>query len=260
MGKTLILSDIHFCKKSSTCNTAEQLRQLWQGCDLLILNGDTTEEHGLRTAEESRIQTKRLIKLAKQDGVQTTLICGNHDPEYEPNHVWICGNRLLVMHGHVAFSGVAPWSWRSRYIAAARKKYLEETGDGFEQQLSAICRSSVDAATGKFKSHRPSTFQFLLLIIPSIMHVLLGWLTFPTRIHRWAKTYAPATKFIVTGHTHHAGIWRREDRVIINTGCFGFPSHPRAVLIDECKLTVYKLQKKKNIYSLGRIFASWNLR
>ena len=260
MSRTLILSDIHLCKKISSCKTPEQLRPLWKGCDKLILNGDTTEEHGLQTAEQSRKQTQKLIKLADEDGVETILICGNHDPEYSPNHIWMLDDKVLVMHGHIAFSGIAPWSWRSRYIAQARLQYLQESGDGFEQQLSAVDRASVDAATGKFKSSRPSTMRFLLLTLPAFCHVVLSWLAFPSRIHRWVHKYAPNAKFVITGHTHHAGIWKQDGRVIINTGCFGFPSHPRAVYIEDKTITVYKLRCKNTIYSLGRVCASWNVR
>ena len=80
MGKTLILSDIHFCKRGSTVKSVEQLRPLWQGFDSLILNGDTSELHSASHAEASK-QAAADVKVAtKRDGVKITFICGNHDP------------------------------------------------------------------------------------------------------------------------------------------------------------------------------------
>lgn len=201
-----------------------------------------------------------MIDLATQDGLKVILVCGNHDPEYGVSHVWKHNKKILITHGHIAFPGVAPWSWRSKHIQKARRGYLDSTGDGFEEQFSATKKASIDAATGKFKSHTPSKFRYLCIAIPSAIHVLIGWLTFPTRIHNWAQKYAPSAQIIITGHTHHAGIWKRGTQTIVNTGCFGFPSHPRAVVIENELVVVHKLRCNEGRYSLGKICASLNVR
>ena len=261
MSKTLILSDIHFSTSSSTVISAEQLRQLWSGCDELVLNGDTAEAHALQTCEASKKLTTSLINLAECDGVKTTLICGNHDPKIsETDFLWFWDKKVLVFHGHAAFSGLAPWSWRAKYIVKTREQYLIDSGDGFDEQLAAIRRASFDAASGAFNSHRPSFLRFLLLALPATLHVLLGWWRFPSLIERWVDKYAPSAKYIIVGHTHHAGIWTRNKRIIVNTGCFGFPSHPRAVIIDNDVITVYRLRLSDGNYSLGRVCSSWKAR
>ena len=252
MGKTLILSDIHFCKKSSTCTDAVQLRSLWQDCSTLILNGDTTQEFGMHSAEQSKKCTDELVRLATEDGVSTILICGNHDPQYKNHHVWLQDSSVLVTHGHIAFEGVAPWSWRAPHIAKAKETYLAESGDGFEEQLVAIQKASTDAATGAFHSRRPSTFGLICIAIPCALKVLIGWASFPTRMYKWATKYAPSAKVIITGHTHRAGTWKRGGTTIINTGCFGFPSHPRAVVIENNLLTVYKIKKVNGDFTFAQ--------
>jgi len=261
MSKTLILSDIHFCRSRSSAVSPEQLRPLWSGCDALLLNGDTTEAHAKSRSNASEERTQRLVELASSDGVRTTLICGNHDPVVsEIESLWFCDKLVLVFHGHAAFPTIAPWNWRSRYIAEVRSKYLAKSSDGFEEQLAAVRKASFEAVSGAFRAHRPSMPQMLAFGPIAAFRVLRGWWQFPTLVSSWVEKYAPTASFIITGHTHHAGVWRRNNRVIINTGCFGFPSHPRAVIIDGYKITVHRLHLKNNNYSLGRVCASWNVR
>ena len=261
MSKTLILSDLHFGRPSFTITSASQLQTLWKGCDTFILNGDTTEIHSSKNSKHSAEFTSELINLANKDGVQTTLLCGNHDPNCsETDWRWFWDKTILVFHGHVAFAGIAPWSWRSKYIQERRNEYILKSGDGFVEQLSAVRKASFDAASGAFNIHRPKLPQMLMLGFPAVMHVLYGWWKFPSNISHWVSTYAPSAKYIITGHTHHAGNWKRNGRVIINTGCFGFPSHPRAVIIDDEKITVYRLQLSNNNYSLGQVCSSWYAR
>lgn len=259
MSKTLILSDLHFSKSSSSITSAEQLRPLWSGFDALVLNGDTTEAHQNCWSDESKRHTETLIKLSETDGVKTTLICGNHDPIVsETESLWFCNKRVLVFHGHAAFPQITPWNWRSKYIAKARKKYLSKSGDGFDEQLAAVRKASFDVVSGAFKSLRPSLPHMLSLALPAAFQVFYSWWRFPTLVSNWVEQYAPTATYIITGHTHHAGIWKRNNRIVINTGCFGFPSHPRAVVIENDEITVYRLQLNSGSYSLGRVCGSWN--
>lgn len=259
MRRTLILSDIHFCKRSSNVKNVEQLRPLWRGYDALILNGDTSELHCAEHSEKARIATENLAKMTHEDGVELTLICGNHDPTISDiEHAWFFDKKVLVFHGHAPIYGGAPWSWRYSHFANTFNKQLEITNDGFSEQLLAVREASIQSATGAFNEHRPSKCKMLSLAIPAVVKILLCWKRYPTLVSNWAEIYAPTASVIITGHTHHAGVWRRNNKIIINTGCFGFPSHPRAVEINNEKISVYKVVKKNNNYALGRVCASWN--
>ena len=261
MSKTLILSDIHFCESRLSSTSAQRFQKLFDGINTLILNGDTTEEHSQCSFEASKKQTDELLAMASEHGVQTTIICGNHDPIIsELDHVWLCNKSVLVFHGHAAFPEIAPWSWRSKYILKARESYIRENGDGFNEQLAAVRKASHEAASGTYRGQRPSLPHMCLLGMPAIFHVLSSWLKFPSLVAEWVEKYAPSAKFIVTGHTHHAGIWKRKGRVIINTGCYGFPSHPRAVILDDESIIVHRLKLSNGFYSLGRVCSSWNVR
>jgi predicted phosphodiesterase len=261
MSKTLILSDIHFCRSRSPNKSAKAFYNLLNGFDALVLNGDTTEDHSLLTIESSKEQTDALISFASKEGIQTSLICGNHDPvTSDIDHVWFCDKSVLVFHGHAAFPGIAPWNWRSKYMRKSREEFLSINGNGFDEQLDAVRQASFEAASGKFKDHRPSLPHMLMLGMPAVFHILNGWRKYPKLVSDWVEQYAPTAKFIITGHTHHAGIWKQNNLVIINTGCFGFPSHPRAVVLENNTITVHRLASSNGNYSLGRVCASWNVR
>ena len=261
MSKTLILSDIHFGMSKSTATSAEQFRHLWKDCSALILNGDTVEEHAKRCSEVSQQRTADLLHLAKQDGVKTTLLCGNHDPIVsETECLWFCDKKVLVFHGHAPIPKIAPWSWRGKHAELSRYEYLLDKKDGFEEQLASLRQACYKTASGAFQQYRPTRIHMLMLGIPAIFHVFHTWWKYPTLVSEWVDKYAPSAKFIITGHTHHAGIWKRKNRVIINTGCFGFPSHPRAVVLEEEKtISVYKLTLTNGYYSLGRACADWSV-
>jgi predicted phosphodiesterase len=259
MSKTLILSDIHFCKWSTSVESIDQLQPLWQGCDELVLNGDTSEMHSAGHAAQSNEMTNALVEVASNDNVKTTLICGNHDPAIsDVEHMWFCDKKILVFHGHASFKSIAPWSWRSKYIARSRDAHLGSSGNGLEEQLSAVRSASIKAATGEFSTHRPNPLHMMMLGPAAVFHILSGWKRFPSLTARWADKFAPSASFIITGHTHHAGIWNRGGRTIINTGSFGFPSHPRAVLIDGKSIVVYKIVKQDDRFKLGSVLQSWD--
>ena len=259
MTRTLILSDIHFGNRSSNVRSVDQLRPLWQGFDSLILNGDTSEIHSSASRERSRDYIEKIRSDSSADNVQLTFVCGNHDPTIsETEHLWFHDEKTLVFHGHAPIRGLAPWSWRCKYIIKAIEGCLEKSGDGFDEQLAATREASILAATGGFNHHRPSTPNMLLLGFPAAFQVLRCWWNYPTLVANWVRRYAPSAQHIIVGHTHHAGIWNRDDITILNTGCFGFPSHPRAVVIDGNSISVHRVIKRDGIYELGRVCKSWN--
>ncbi|MBC8200762.1 MAG: metallophosphoesterase family protein [Planctomycetes bacterium] len=259
MSKTLILSDIHYSNRGSNVRCVEQLRPLWDGFDALVFNGDTAELHSTNLKERSRIAIEKIKQCTKEDGVELALLCGNHDPTIsELQHLWFHDNKTLVFHGHAPIRGLAPWSWRYKHIVKNINDYIEKAGDGFHEQLAAAREASITAATGGFNQHRPNLFHMLMLSAPASFQVLRCWWKYPSDIATWVSRYAPSAKYVITGHTHHAGVWQRGAITILNTGCYGFPSHPRAVVLDGDSIAIHKVRKRNNRYCLGGVCESWN--
>ena len=240
MSKTLILSDIHFSKPSSSALSPQMFTPLFNEIDALILNGDTAETLSEQMSAPSVAMTEELISLASRSGVEVELITGNHDPDIsKTHHVHAFEDRVLVMHGHAVLDGVAPWSWRSKHI----KKMVSDRliPASLDEVLELITEVSQQVGTDSIESNKPSTLKMASLAVPAVFHILKSWFNFPTLTYNFLKRYSPHTKVCVTGHTHRKGVWKRDDVVIINTGCFGryaFPSKPLAVILDDKNRTV----------------------
>ncbi len=259
-NKTLILSDLHLCKRLSTIETISQLRPLWQGFDELILNGDTEESYSKKYSSQSQEATRSLIKTAESDNVKVHLLDGNHDPMISDSHARLShDSKVLIMHGHAVFPEIAPWTWYASKIKKHRNELLQASGDTFQSQLEATRIASNRSAKSREVKNRPNLIELPLRTAWCVFKILQTWKRCPSITERWLSTYAPKTKIVIIGHTHRAGIWEINGRVIINTGCFGFPSHPRGVVINENTLKVFRIQKINDQYNLDQELGSWQL-
>jgi len=77
----------------------------------------------------------------------------------------------------------------------------------------------------------------------AICQVLKYWYEYPRRAYEFVRQYNSLVRFVITGHTHRQGIWNIGDMTLINTGCYGFPGKPRAVLIENNSLSVVSLER-----------------
>jgi exonuclease SbcD len=260
LNSTIVLSDLHLCKRLSSIGDIAELRPLWQGFDELILNGDTEESYSKRYATRSQDGRRTLVKLAEDDGLRVHLLNGNHDPMISNAHAYtLFEDKVLIMHGHAVFREVAPWTWYAPQIVAHRDELLIEFGDCYESQLRATQLASERSAKSRAVINRPRFIALPFKMAWCVAKILQTWKRFPVITEKWLATYAPKTKIVVVGHTHHAGIWNVHGRVIINTGCFGFPSHPRAVIIKNNTLKVVRIRKNNNMYYLAQELGSWQL-
>ena len=260
LSRILVLSDLHLCKRLSSVGDVLELRPLWQGFDELILNGDTEETYSKRCSQRSIEATRTLIQTAEGDGLQVHLLTGNHDPMISDRHYYSTHDgKILIFHGHAVFQEVTPWTWYGKAIASHRRKLIDKSSDTFESQLQATQIASDYSASGGKNKNKPSLITLPTRVAWSVLKVLEAWRKFPHMTFRWVSTYAPEAKFVIVGHTHHAGIWNVQDKVIINTGCFGFPSYPCAVVLENSNLMVFRIRKKNNTFCLSQELGSWQL-
>jgi len=93
------------------------------------------------------------------------------------------------------------------------------------------------------------------------VQVIDYWRKIPKLAASFLQEHAPLARFGVFGHTHHAGIWNINDRVIINTGSFGFPGRPRAVTIDDDRtLSVWPIRTRNGAYQLDATpLSTWSI-
>ena len=246
---TLILSDLHLGRPSHAAISADALRPLWQGFERLILNGDIAEVHHPEHRVKAAWQAMRVIDLCEEDGIELVLLSGNHDPFISDHRkLSLANGQLFITHGDVFLPAVAPWSPNASKLKKANREALAaleiDALDDLERRLKAAQHAS-HAEWDDLEAQNQHSTIFSMLTRPwSVFQVLWHWRQFPKIVSEFAATHDIESKYIVTGHTHHQGIWTVDDRVIINTGSFGFPGKPLGVALRESVLSVHDIHAR----------------
>lgn len=252
--RIVIISDTHLGRPGGSAGSADTLTPLLNTTDQLIINGDVAELcHPIYRPAAAR-ETMKLTELCEQHHVKLTLISGNHDPYISDlRHMTLLEDRVFITHGDVLHPSIVPWSPSAKFIRRAHDYALNcltpKEREALENRLNAA----------QFASHA-EWLEWNGKMISGVMHVLLRPWTIATIFKYWRnlpqdavdfiKPHCPTAQFILIGHSHHQGIWRVDDHYVINTGSFGFPGRPRAVVIENEQLQVFKLVKNN---------AGWNL-
>jgi len=249
MGQRIvIISDTHMGRAGALAGSPDMLRPLWQGATDLVVNGDVAEIHDARYQVKSAQQVLRLHELCEQDGVELTLLSGNHDPYLsDTRHLMLINGSVFITHGDALHPAIAPWCPSAALVREAHDRAMSqlepETRDGLQARLSVSQHAAQEHWTEYEKSLQHSTMRNLVFRPRMVLQVLAYWHSIPKLAEQFAEKYAPNARFFVFGHTHRQGIWHRDGLTLINTGSFGFPGKPRGVVIDDGVLGVYRIHK-----------------
>ncbi len=252
-GRIVILSDTHLGRPSCAALSAAALRPLWRGASHLIVNGDLAEVHHPQHWPQAAQQTMHLLDLCEQDSVALTLLSGTHDPFIsEVRHLHLADGQVFVTHGDALHPAIAPWSPAAGRMRKAHEEALAaiepESRDHLESRLKASQHASHAQWIQLQEEASHSTVCGMLLRPWAIVQVLQYWTVFPKLVSSFIEEHAPQARFAVLGHTHRPGIWMINNRVIINTGAFGFPGRPRAVCLDDGRLEVWPIRRRGGLY------------
>jgi UDP-2,3-diacylglucosamine pyrophosphatase LpxH len=261
--RVLIISDLHLGRPRLAARSAEALRPLWNTITHLVINGDVAEVHHKSHWSQAARQTMRLFDLCEDDGVHLTLLSGNHDPYIsDTRHLQLGGGRVLVTHGDVLHPAVAPWSPASGRILKAREQAIESLEPEQRTHLQSILEASQFASHAEWNqleeeaSH--SSFLATVLNPKAVYMVFKYWRLYPRLAAEFAAEHMPEARFVLVGHTHRAGVWEIDGRTVINTGSFGFPGKPYAVIIEGRRLEYRRIRLRDGAYQFdakpARIF------
>jgi UDP-2,3-diacylglucosamine pyrophosphatase LpxH len=264
---TLILSDLHLGHRSCLIRNPEQLAPLLRNTGTVIFNGDTAEMRVEADRVIGRRMAAELAHVCHQVGTKALFVNGNHDPTISNiNHVELAEGVVLITHGDILFLGVAPWSKDAIHYLNAHRKILKdlkpETLSDLEHQLRATKQASLalqqleDSAT-KGTGRKFGLFVRQLWPPSRPFKIMKAWLELPDRSANLAAVYRPEARFVVVGHTHYPGIWRRAGRIIINTGSFVpyLPAH--GVILESGRLEVRKVDRTHEGFTLGKAIDRW---
>ncbi len=259
--RIVILSDTHLGKPTGGAVSAEALRPLWVGADRLVINGDIAEVHDAALRVAAAREVLRIEQWCEADGVELTLISGNHDPLItDRRSLKLFDGEVYLTHGDALHPAISPWTGHRDRLRFLNKRTHDalEPGDrassaGHLAAAQYASHFTWDEMTRHHEASHQKVFQKLACAAVKSMRVLWYWYTLPRSAQKFAKRYAPDSRFFIFGHIHRAGVWRFGRRVVINTGAYGFPFRPHAVVIDNGELCVWPIVYHRDTqrYGLG---------
>lgn len=255
-GRIVILSDTHLGRPHAAARSADALRPLWRGAAHLIINGDVAEMHHPKRLSHAARQTMRLFELCEEDGVQLTLLSGNHDPYLtDLRHLHLAAGDVFVTHGDVLHKAVAPWSPAAGRMRQVHEQALAslagEHRDDLELRLAASQHASIAEWEQMEREAARSSITGMLFRPWAVAQVLWYWWRIPKVAAQFLRRHAPQARYMILGHTHRAGVWKIDGRTIINTGSYGFPGRPLAVALEDDQLSVWRIRLLEDRYRLA---------
>ncbi|MEO0586091.1 MAG: hypothetical protein AAF078_00465 [Planctomycetota bacterium] len=254
----MIISDLHMGRPGKGVADPAMLRRLWRGADELILNGDSAEVHDRHYRANAARMMLRLQDLCENDGVDLTVLSGNHDPLItDRRYLRLHGGEVFVCHGDMLHPAISPWTSHAHRLAALHaeaKASLDPASaaslDGELGVAQHACLKHWDDLNNETHAPRSKVRNAFGKAV-KLAKVAWYWHTLPKLAGRFARQYVPESRFFIFGHIHRAGIWRDGGRRLINTGAYSMPARPRAVVIEGGALRVHRVKKTADAYSFA---------
>lgn len=224
-----ILSDLHLGHKISRIERVESLRPLIAGMGTVIFNGDTWQELARPFRERSEAMLRDLRALCAEEGAEAVFLPGNHDPGWEgPGWVELAGGRVVVTHGDALLWDSSPWKREilrsGRHVAELWDAHPAAEHDPHER--IAVAR---EVARDLCSVEYPVGRRFLQRAWDAAMpptralKMIESWIYQGDAGAEFCRRYFPRAEMLVIGHFHHAGMWRRGGRTVVDTGSFMNP-------------------------------------
>jgi predicted phosphodiesterase len=263
---TIIISDLHLGHRASQIRDPEELVPILKEAGSVIFNGDTVE---MRTAVDrpvGRNMAAVIARLCHSVGCRATFINGNHDPSVSKiDHLDLMDGRILVTHGDILFLGVAPWSRQALAYRKIHLRALAQLGPdalmSFEKRLLATKRTSIKLQMMERPVTERSVAPKLRVLVQQFwpphrpFMILRAWLQTPYLAARLCDLFRPNARYVIVGHTHYPGLWRRGPITVINTGSYVLHFGALAVLLDGEWVEIRKVKRQKEGFALGKRIA-----
>jgi predicted phosphodiesterase len=264
---TIILSDLHLGHRGSQIRDPEELAPVLKEARSVIFNGDTVEMRTPVDRPVGRHMAAVVARLCHSIGCRATFINGNHDPAVSKiDHLDLMDGRILVTHGDILFLGVAPWSRQALAYRRIHLRALANLGPdalmNFEKRLLAAKRTSIKLQLMERPVTEHTTPKSRIVELGILIHqfwpphrpfmILGAWLQTPTLAARLCNLFRPNARYVIVGHTHYPGFWRRGPVTVINTGSYVLHFGALAVLLDGGSIEIRKVTKQKEGFALGK--------
>lgn len=258
-----ILSDLHLGHKISRIERVSALRPLIAGAGTMVFNGDTWQELAPPFRARSAEMLEELKMLCAEEGARAVFLSGNHDPGWPgPGWLELAGGRIIVTHGDALLFDGSPWK-REILAGGERVKALWQCYPAADRDAEERLRLAREIARTLCSVEYPLGRHFIQrawdAVLPPkrALKMIRAWFTQGLIGNRFCDRYFPAAEALVIGHFHWQGWWRKNRRLIINTGSFTSPGRAHWVEWNNGWLSCGEIDEAPELCRLGRQFGAW---
>lgn len=261
--RTVILSDLHLGRAGGALR-ARAFEPIIASCDRLIVNGDAAELHHVRYQSAAERELDTLRDLCATRGVRLDLIAGNHDPFVSDNRAMhLADGAVYITHGDAMHDAIAPWSPCAASMQRAFTEALRNAPNTLADDAARF-RAAGEAALAEWREMGEgahiSTIGSMAYRPHRLLAVVRYWIAYPRLVADWAARFAPGAGTVVVGHSHRAFAKRLGGRMLVNTGSYGFPGKPHAVVLEGPRAAMHAIELRGTAYALAASpRAAWQL-
>ena len=266
---TRILSDLHFGDRGSRVDALAQLRPLVAGVDHLVLNGDTIDTRPGPLPAHTAECRAAVLDFFPREAQTATFLSGNHDADFDRHYLDLAEGRVFAIHGDLFFDDIVPWSIDApligRRIADGLNRLPPEARLDLDQRL-AVFRRVAGSIPQRHQSEKHGLKYAFSYFVDTmwpphrVFRILHAWRLAPHKAADLTRRCRPGARFVIAGHTHRPGVWRRRDGlVVINTGSFCRPLGGYCVDLEPGRLAVRQIEARRHEFRPGAIVAEFAL-
>jgi hypothetical protein len=166
------------------------------------------------------------------------------------------------------FDELVPWSRELPQISRLFREQLAAMAPAQREdpgERLAACKRACAKLRLHHDPHPRSLLQRVLLTTrifwppQCTLAMIRAWHELPDRAAAFAREFRPGSRFVVVGHTHRPGVWKRSGSVVINTGSFRPPFGCYAVDVSPEWVVVRQVRHNRGSFAFGRVVASFAL-
>lgn len=254
LPRTLILSDLHLGRPGGA-ERADAFETLLADFDRVIVNGDVAELHHAAYRADAQFELDRFRDICVTRGIKLDLIAGNHDPFVsDVRSISLGEGSIYITHGDAFHPAVAPWSPQASAMRAAFEQALASAPKDIAEDAARFAAAR-DAAVAEWRlmgdGAHVSTLGSMALHPARALAVLHYWSQYASLAANWAERFAPQAGTVIVGHSHRAFHTSIRGRHIVNTGAFGFPGRPFAVVLEGTTVRMHALTLRGHFFALA---------
>jgi predicted phosphodiesterase len=260
-----IVSDLHLAHRVSRIARVSALRPLVAGAGTMVFNGDTWQELTRTVVARSAEMLDELRCLCAAEGCETVFLSGNHDPGWPgPGWLELAGGRIVVTHGDALMFDGSPWK---REVLAGRQQVLDLWREYPEAATDVAARLRLARAMARALPSQEEPFGRRLWQLvwdaayppQRALRILQAWWRQDEAGLEFCKRYFPQAEVLIIGHFHRHGCWRRDGRLLINTGSFVNPGRAHWAEWQAGWLRRGVIDESPGACHLGKTLNAWQL-